>query len=240
MKKKILMIGNPNNLRGVPVDVSSYYSFFTSPAGGNWCGEEIKILTNTTRRELFNRLMEIENADCDYVITIFVGHGFEADGETVLVLNEQGDMMTLDDLTNLSPRQLLIIDCCRVPMPRSIDFTFERTGATRLSMSRDPIRRAYEDRIGEALPQEVILFACDEGEAALDFPDGGAYSQYLLDATRIALANSDSPFVSVSQAHYRAVRLMQRDSFVRQHPQILQPRCAVKRQLPLGVNGGGG
>ena len=106
-----------------------------------------------------------------------------------------------------------------------------------LSMSRDPIRQAYEERIWDSMPQEVILYACDDGEKSLDSPDGGMYSHYLLNAAQMLSTASRSPFVSVSQAHFKAVSMMRQDNLLmEQHPQILQPRCAVNQQLPFGVN----
>jgi hypothetical protein len=236
MKKKILMIGNTNNLPGVPVDISACYSFFTSPIGGNWSSEEIDILMNPTLRCLLRKIAAIERAECDYVITIFSGHGEEADDGTVLTINGQGERMMMSALTNLSQRQLLIIDCCRVSMPIDIDFT--QAGATMLSMSRDPIRQAYEERILVSLPQEVILFACDEGETAMDSPDGGEYLRYLLTAAQMLSTDSRFPFVSVGQAHYKAVAMMQDDLSMIQNPQILQPRCALEQRLPFVVNAG--
>jgi hypothetical protein len=237
MRKKIVMIGNTSDLPGVPVDLAAYYDFFTSPGGGSWCREEIDILWNPTRRSLFRRIGAIENADYDYVITIFSGHGFEEDDETVLTINGRRETITLNDLTNLSPRQLLIIDCCRSRMQLlPVDFVLEQTESTMLSMSRDPIRRAYEERIQDSIPQKVILFACDEGEKAYDSDEGGEYSQYLLNAAQMA-TRSRSPFVSVSEAHYKAVSMMLHDDpSMEQHPQILQPRCSTHRQLPLAVN----
>jgi hypothetical protein len=235
MKKKILMIGNTSDLRGVPVDISAFYSFFTSPVGGHWCGEEIEILMNPTLRSLLRKIVAIENADYDYLITIFSGHGVEADDGTVLIINGQREKIVMSALTNLSQRQFLIIDCCRAPMP--VDTAFTKTGATMLSMSRDPIRQAYEERIQSSLPQEVILFSCDEGEKSLDSADGGVYSHYLLNAAQMVSTTSRSPFVSVGQAHYKAVSMMMHDDpTTEQHPQISQPRCATSRQLPLAVN----
>jgi len=233
MKKKILMIGNTNNLLGVSVDVSAYYSFFTSPAGGNWYDEEIDILPNPTRYDLLDTINEMRGADYDYVITVFAGHGNEAGSGTVLAINGQGETIEIDDLLDLSQRQLLIFDCCR----SYADTDCTVSGATMLSMSRDPIRQTYEDRIENSAPQEVILFACDEGEKAMGTDDGGEYSQHLLYATHMILAHSDSPFVSVSKAHYKAVSLMTRENpFTRQHPQILQTRCLPYQRLPLAVN----
>ena len=107
-----------------------------------------------------------------------------------------------------------------------------------LSMFRDPIRRAYEELIWDSSPQGVILYACDEGETAWSTSDG-SYSQFLLDAATMTLDNSDSPFVSVGEVHDNAVSLTQRVyPFDCQHPQIIQPRCAVSRQLPFAVNAG--
>jgi len=234
MKKKILMVGNTNGLRGVPADMHDYYSFFTSPIGGNWCDEEIDRLWNPCKRCLFKKINEIERADYDYVITIFTGHGGETDSGTVLNINGRKERIVLNDLTNLSRKQLLIFDCCRHPVLIPFDIKAE---GTILSMSRDPIRKEYENRILASGQQKIILFACDRGEYAEDTGYGGLYSQCLLIATETELANSDSPFVSVSRAHYEAVALMKREKAVmRQHPQILQSHCAIQRRLPLAIN----
>ena len=182
----------------------------------------------------------VANADNDFVITIFSGHGGEAYNGTVLSINGRDEKVMMQTLMNLAPKQLHIFDCCRSPMPRPIDFSFRKTRATKLSMFRDPIRRAYEDRIRACVPQEIFLFACDEGETAKDTADGFySYSQYLLHAAQTAATDSNSPFVTVSEAHDLAVSMMKEDdpSTIR-HPQILQPYCAVRRQLPFAVNTG--
>lgn len=234
MKKKILIIGNTSGLPGVPVDMLSYYSFFTSPVGGNWCCEEIDIMKNPTRCSLYKKIVEIEKADYDYVITIYVGHGCEAVSGTVLIINGQDETVEMNDLTNLSQRQLLIFDCCRSYVEQPFDI---EARATKLSLSRDPIRRAYEDRIQASSPQEIVLFACDHAEEAYSTVDGGEYSQHLLHATQMALIDSHSPFISVSRAHYKAVSSMRQDGlFMLQHPQILQSRCSMQRCLPLAIN----
>ena len=236
MRKKILMIGNTHNLQGVPTDISAYYSFFTSPVGGNWCREEIEILLNPTLRCLLREIVTIKNADYDYVITIFSGHGAETIDGMVLFINGQGTKIMMSALRNLSQRQLLIIDCYRSRTLLPVDSAFEQEGATMLSMSRDPVRQAYEEQIRDSIPQEIILYACDEGEKAEDSDDGGVYSQFLLHAAQMLPVDSHSPFVTVSEAHHKAVSMIQRDPFGNQHPQILQPRCLPHRRLPLAVN----
>ena len=229
------MIGNTDGLEGVPIDIISFMEFFRSPAGGHWHNEEIEILMNPTQSELLDTIDEIEEADHDYLITVFSGHGFGMGNETLLVLNEQEETIALSELMNLSQRQLLIIDCCRVPV-LPVDIDFDETEATMLSMSRTPIRQAYEDRIWDSIPQTIILYACDKDEPAGDSPMGAIYAQYLLDATEMALAKSHSPFISVGKAHRKAVSLMQRDPDVTQHPQIQQPFCGIHRRLPLAIN----
>ena len=105
-----------------------------------------------------------------------------------------------------------------------------------LSMSRDPIRQAYEDRIRDSVPQEIILYACDEGEPAGANRKGSAYLYYLLHATEKALTHSASPFISVSRAHRKAASLLRRDPSVEQRPQIQQPHCLRNQRLPLAIN----
>jgi hypothetical protein len=83
---------------------------------------------NPTRRSLFRKIDAMENADYDYVITIFSGHGEEAEDDTVLILNGQGEKIAMSALTNLSQRQLLIIDCCRSPMSRPLILLSQNQG----------------------------------------------------------------------------------------------------------------
>ena len=73
-----------------------------------------------------------------------------------------------------------------------------------LSMSRNRIRREYEDRVQASSPQEIILYACDAGEAA---KDSLSYSLFLQRATQLALVRSNSRFLSVVQAHCKAADL---------------------------------
>ena len=75
------MIGDISNLPGVSVDIIDFYDFydfFISPEGGNWYKDEIEILDSPTKRLLFKKLDEIVEADYDYLITIFTGHGMES------------------------------------------------------------------------------------------------------------------------------------------------------------------
>ena len=239
MRKRILMIGDTSDLDGVSVDICSYYDFFTSSIGGNWCHDEIDILQSPAKRPLFKKLNEIEEADYDYVITIFSGHGCEMDDEIVLAINGDGEDIVLDDLRNLSQKQLLIIDCCRYSYTLLPDDILSLlTGTTALSMSRDPIRKAYEKCIADAMPQEIILFACDGGEIAKDTIDENirSYSQHILDATPMALADTRSPFISVNRAHSRAAALMRKNPFVQQRPQIQKSCSPYHLRLPWAVN----
>jgi hypothetical protein len=234
------MIANTNGLSGVPVDVSDYYFFFTSSIGGHWNREEIDILRNPTLCCLYRKIDEIAEANYDYVITIFAGHGKEADDDTVLIINGRKEEIVLSDLMNLSQRQLIIADCCRYDVESFFDLSFAKEDATMLSMSRDTMRQAYEERIWGSMPQEVILYACDEGEAAMDTNEGHlySYSQCLLNATQIMLMDSNAQFVSVGQVHRQAASLMRQDnpSWMQQRPQIVQPRCSLHQRLPWAVN----
>ena len=184
MRKKILMIGNTDDLPGVPIDISDYYDFFTSPTGGDWYDEEIDILLNPTQHELLETIAEIEEADYDYLITVFSGHGEETSNGTVLAINGERETILLHNLMNLAERQLLIIDCCRshrrIPADISID-------SATLSLSYDSVRQVYEELIQRSAPQEVILFACNDSEVSVDTREGWiySYSQCLLDAIQM-------------------------------------------------------
>ena len=113
MQKKILMIGQTVDLPGVPVDIADFYDFFVSPAGGHWNDDEIEILENPSHRKLIRKIVEMEDAEYDYLITIFSGHGVVLNDKTVLFINGDNDSIVLDDLMGLSHKQLIIADCCR-------------------------------------------------------------------------------------------------------------------------------
>ena len=135
MKKKILMIGNTNGLHGVPVDFYAYRQFFTSPFGGNWYHEEIEVLPNPTRRDLFKKLDAIERANYDFIVTIFTGHGREERNDTLLGLNGDGERIKMRDLMGLSYRQLLILDCCRSCVPTPSETAIIEAAGTMMAMT---------------------------------------------------------------------------------------------------------
>ena len=228
------MIGNTDNLPGVPVDISNYYDFFTSLAGGNLYDEEIDVLINPTQHELLETIADIQEADYDYLITVFSGHGEETSDGTVLTINGEGETILLHNLTELADRQLLIIHCCRVHHRIPEDISIDSTA---LSLSRNSVRKAYEKLIQRSAPQQVILFSCEDKEVTWGTAEGGFYSQYLLDAIELELENPHLRFVSVGRAHYRAVSLMRQDDFLsEQNPTMQQSPCSVHRRLPLAVN----
>ena len=228
------MVGNTDGLPGVPVDIHDYYSFFTSPAGGSWYDDEIDILLDPPQHELLETLADIEEADYDYVIVFFSGHGEETIDGTVLYINGKGEAVLLHNLTELSQRQLLIVHCCRVHQRIPVDISID---STVLSLSHNAIRQAYEEMIEFSAPQQVILLSCDDGEATWGTANGGFYSRYLLDAIEIALSDSRMRFVSVGRAHYKAVSLMRQECLqLGQNPTMLQSPCSIHHRLPLAVN----
>ena len=234
MRKKILMIGNTDDLPGVPIDISNYYDFFISPTDGNRYDEEIDVLINPTQHELLEAIAEIEEADYDYVIVFFSGHGEETTDGTVLYINGHEETILLHNLTKLSQRQLLIINCCRSHHRIPVDINID---STTLSLSHDSTRQAYEELIKFSAPQEVVLFFCEDEESMWATQEGGFYSRYLLDAIQIALANPLLLFVSVGRAHYKAVSLMRQEClYFEQNPTMFQSPCSVHRRLPLAVN----
>ena len=236
MRKKILMIGNTDGLPGVLVDIDDCYAFFTSPIGGNWHCDEIDILMNPTKRNLSRKLSEIEYAAYDYVIVIFSGHGCEEYNGIVLAINEH-EIFAMRHLTNLSPKQLMILDCCR--SYRVIDEEDACINNEAIAFSRfdNMIRHEYERMIDNAVPQEIVLYSCDENEVSLISNEGSYYSQYLLTAAEIAMTQLHVPAKNVRRIHDAAVEMMRQDyPFSNQHPRILEPHRLVHRRLPFAIN----
>ena len=138
------MIGNTAGLLCVPIDISDYYDFCTSLSSGYWYDEEIDIVLNPTQYELLETITEIEEADYDYVIVIFSGHGEKMGNGPVLYINRQEETILLHRLMKFAERQLLIIDCCRSHHRISVDISID---STTLSLSYGTVRQVYEELI---------------------------------------------------------------------------------------------
>lgn len=236
MKKRILLIGNNNGLPGVNLDIKNYKAFFKGNLGGAWDEDlEIYQMINPSRISLLTRLALLKAENLDYLIVVFSGHGGQ-ERETVLELNKDGDVIYDSELKNIAKRQLNIYDCCRCfdEVSKAVEskqlFASARNNAS--------IRKIYEERIMQAIPQQVSLYACSIGEVAHDTKDGGVYSLNLLQAAKNVPRGY---FKLIGEAHQEAYKLTMVDNLryresERQNPEADLPRCLSRQQLIIGYN----
>lgn len=127
MKRKILFIQNPGKSealkKGIPSMVDRYKAFFRSEAGGYWSDSEFldvdRLQPNrvTVQTDLISKLKEINAADIEYSMILFVGHGASFDRKDHFQL-ESGEILPIDFLT-MDPNQrqikrTVLLDACRV------------------------------------------------------------------------------------------------------------------------------
>ncbi len=230
MRKAILLIGNTHGLPGVKVDLRAYRSYFKSDRGGQWYDEEITECLDFSRSQLILKLSEMRTKSYDYVIVVYSGHGGSVH-ESVLEINAKGDMILESELTGIATRQLTILDCCRTVLSLTTE-SLKGLGSMTFSAHNNTPRKIYEDQINKAAPQEVILYACQRGGAAVDTPEGGVYSRHLLrNANRATREN----LLYISDVHELAARATTLE-YPKQMPEIIQGRFMKKHQLIIGVN----
>lgn len=233
MKRKALLIGNSNGLSGIQIDLERFESFLHSNEGGAWNLDEIIVLPNASKKELFSSIDDIIRLKVDYCIVYFSGHGaFER--QTFLELAD-GSVINENELFNLSDRQLTIFDCCRSVIKREI---FESVNASFESLEvidsdREYYRKKYNERILKATKQQAILYSCEIGEVSYDTGNGSVYTNALLETLETMNVT-----LTVGQAHYEAVKLVnsswnihKRNKEDRQNPNAILPKCFTSQQL---------
>lgn len=234
MKKQILIVGNTNHLQGVDADLENYYRFFTSPIGGLWNENEIKILCNTGADNVQLWLNTYRRKQLDYFIFIFCGHGGSIDDEVIMELNEAGETIRENQVHRISPRQLCIFDCCRnIEKPDASALLTEIRTYSSGGVIYGNIRQRYEERIMQAIPQTASLYACSIGESAEGNRSGGYYSFNLLKCAR--RLSTDIEYKTIGLCHNEACEIVEFKN-PRQHPDCSLPRCLLCRSLILSIH----
>lgn len=228
MDKRILLIGNDDGLPGVKVDLKNFKEYFKSDKGGSWYEHEIIEKLNPTKDSLIAELEQLKKSNLDFLIIIFSGHGGQK-RDTVLELNADGELFSESRFHGICSKQLQIFDCCRSYL-ESVSESIELRAFNKAYSSTNS-RAVYENRIRQAAPQEVRLYACAIGEVANDTSAGGAYVKNLLSAARY---DSDQ-YILVGRTHVIAAQKTT-EEFPKQHPDSVLPRLITSQQLIFGVN----
>lgn len=229
MKKRILLIGNDDGLPGVKVDLKNYRSYFKSNIGGAWEENEIIEKLNPKKDDLIRLLEILKDQSLDYLITVYSGHGGQK-RSTVLELNPDGELFSETSFEKIAKRQLTILDCCRAYITPITDDIFESRRIEKAFSAYD-LRKKFEDRILQALPQEIKLYACKEGEYSYDSSEGGIYSVSLLTKA----IQDKSEYIGVGVTHEKAAEITT-IKHSDQHPDMVIPRLLSSQLLILGVN----
>src|ERR1043165_9029126 len=190
IKRRAVIIASPlkrgerGHLPGVEMDALNYRSFLLSPVGGSWSPNEIQVLWNPSAAEVA-KVMQATLAH--YVFSVFSGHGgTDISTRRAYVQLNSNEAVYLDRLAAKSLRQLAIIDACKT------------NGYSRISGLGDPeahlqfksaltlsqARKLFNHRISNANRGRIVMHSASPGQAALDAPEGGVFSQSLLTTTR--------------------------------------------------------
>lgn len=212
MKRRALLIGNSRGLSGVKKDMANFQAFLMGRYGGAWRRSEIVTMMNPELSDLRQRINFIKEERNDYVIVMFSGHG-GYQRHTVLEINGDCEIILEDELFGLASRQISIFDCCRAMEDYGMVLkSLNESKLFSVNDSIDEIRRRYDERIMQAIPQQNMLYACKIGQCAYDSEDGsGAY--YLNNLIKYAKAIT-VPFGLVGHVHEDAADATSREVMI--------------------------
>lgn len=236
MNRKALLIGNSNGLSGVKKDISNWHSYLMSDIGGKWFPSEIDVEMNPSKISLMSKINMLKNR-YDFVIVVYSGHGAYSKG-TILEINSKEEYVYESDLKGIAPRQISVFDCCRgvVTMQDSIEESL-RNMSVKNQFTLN-IRQDYENRIMQAIPQQISLYACSIGESAYDSNEGGYYTKNLLKSTNLFV--DEQRFLTVGMAHQPGALRTTSEVFEKenaiQRPDAFLPKCITSQQLIISIN----
>ena len=234
MKRQAILICN-NDASGAQHDMEKWKKYLQSANGGSWNQGEIESKVNPSLEEVRNLLRCVSGDNPDFVFVAYAGHG-EWKRSTNIELNPRGETIREEEFFNLAPRQIICLDCCRgVSQIELFDEAQERMFSATV---RSSIREAYDLRMMQADPQQVILYACQVGESAYGDNNGGYYTNNLIRQSREFLPNKD--FQTVNYAHNLAAPLTTNETRRKtgrdQHPDMVCGRSVSDKQLIIGVS----
>lgn len=234
MKRHALLIANAD-AAGAQNDINNWKKFLRSGVGGAWHENEIQVLTNPSKTYLELTLYLTKDANYDFVIVVYAGHG-GWERTTILEINPKGETIKETYLKGLAPREILSLDCCRATSTVT-DILNEAQLKMFSETIRSSIRARYDTRTMQAVAQQVTLYACSVGESAYCTNEGGYYTKNLL---RQSAAFPYNAFRTINQAHHDAasatIKEVREKENQNQHPDISSVRCLTSQQLIIGID----
>ena len=241
MKRKAIIIASPLRkgysgfLPGVQYDAINYASFLTSPLGGAWRSNEIKILVNPSKSQVIETMFY---TTADYVFTAFSGHGGtdQRTRKAILKINEN-ESIWLSQLTAKANRQLAIVDTCSTfvnygfpKKPQLIGDLFGQVSKLTLSQARF----LFDSRVMASGRGWTVLHSSSHGESSIDTEEGGVFSLSILKAAKIwESMEGYGHILPVSIAYSSSKNYIRKKFKVNQTPRILH--SGLNPNFPFAV-----
>lgn len=260
MRRKLYLIisdgGGNTPLRGVHIDKDNFLNFFKSPEGGAWKDDEILVFENNdfdlNILEINDLNARVDKKPIDFYLIVYCGHGFTDQHKQIYFEVRPDNYLKLNDLLGAVARSrcLVIADSCRAIYHlqeggRIADVRlFSTSEDARNSVYADLCRKMYNDLI-EATPStmQVVYFSNSYGETAdEDSRDGGVYCHELLTVAKrkkeefqnLQQHNINSYYATIDEIHAEAADMVVKNTFDRQHPEILK-NCRSLARFPFVV-----
>lgn len=246
LKKRLILIynegieGTKSYLKGVLEDMTNYQAFFKSIEGGAWLPTEKKVFHKPTVNQVEDYIKA--NADSDYFLIVFCGHGGSLNQETILEL-DKGEDLPLNTLYSWvrHTRNLIILDCCRVapdmePIMESLNTRIRMFSEGGSLADHARARNEYNKAIKATNSRmSTIGYAASLDEEAGETSKGGFYSHSLLRAAAIvanetSTSETTATFLECHNIAEPAVIQLSKDE---QHPDYFTKR--LPNQLPFVV-----
>lgn len=235
MKRYAILLSHVDGKLSSNKDALDVREFLFSPKGGAWEDSEVFYRENIGLAELCVILDDVRRREFDYIFFYFSGHGGYV-RDTEIELNPLEERISERYLSSLASRQLNVYDCCRSRISES----FALDGSLELlkegsNVSRLRARELFDSCVMAAMPQQMSLYACSEGECAYDLGNGGIFTQNLLSVA----ATSNSAVLVASQAYVEASDMTIATATrrgVKQHPDYMMAKLPIRLQLPLAIN----
>ena len=207
MKRKALLVsysglglGPTKYLKGVRRDVARCRKYLMSNRGGAWLRGEIEVIADKSLEEVRQRLKEIKSEHNHMVFTLYTGHGAYDESKNCHKLWISRNECIFDkDFKGLAERQISIFDCCSEIEPHATIDERVLMGEPifeKVATESEWYRKAYEKICKACPPQSLFFYAAKKGGTAYDTPEGGLYTDCLLN--RLETSETDMDF---KQAH---------------------------------------
>lgn len=177
-------------LSGVNTDLENVAKFLYSDHGGAFDKGEVEIIRYTTYEAIVRFL---QTAWADYVLVYFSGHGFYYRGNNYLSLQD-GSKITDKFLLQCNARkQMVITDSCRsfVDIGRIGAIPGQDEHQWINASGRSIARQFFDHCILNSQPGKQIINAVPAGYATGDTPNGGIFTNKLIDISMYGFESAD-------------------------------------------------